>query len=888
MELRSTSHPLELPAGTRSKLRELQRRVWRLKLFEGFLRVFFGLAVSYLAVLGLDRLGETPSWLRGTILIAGSSVLAVWLPLHCRRWIWRTRKWEQVARLLRHRSPRLSDQLLGVIELVRNPQEQQRSEALCRAALAQVDGEVARHDLSHAVPATRHRRWTAFAAMPLALIVTAVALAPEASQNALWRWLLPWGNVERFTFARLEPLPAEIVVPAAEPFDVVLTLAPDTLWSPDVATASYADQSELTADKKSGRYSFMVPPQNRAGLLELAVGDARAAIRVLPTARPELTQIVAQVLLPDYLQRPGEHPRDLRGGSVSIVEGSEVHFVATASRELAFATMNGLRQNVSGAQISTRPVPVLAPSRHELSWRDRFGLEARAPFAFEVRSTEDEAPTLIVNELASETVLLVDDVLSFEVEVHDDFGVREVGLEWAGVEDRFDNPEPAHGEKIIAAGRPDLERVVASATFSAGSDGVPPQTLKLRLSAIDYHPERGRVTSRPFTVVVLSAEDHAIWLTRQLNEWQRRNLEVYEREQQLYQTNRELRALPADAIDRPENRRRIETQARAEATNARRLEALTRAGEELVREATRNDQFNATNLEDLARVLQALADLAENRMPSVADLLKQSAASPGSLAQASPRPVDPKASEAGETPPSVSSDRDSKSASSSGAAEPSPIPGLGDTESSLGGKEEDEPSESTPKESPPGRLTLPSTTLAGTAPPSKDSEPPAPKDPLDRALEEQEKLLAEFARVSDELRRILGELEGSTFVKRFKAASRMQIEVARDVNRNLLSSFGIPKEEREEESWPPLLADREVRESGKVALIQEDLEAYFNRTQEGKFETVLREMIDVGVVNGLHTLSADVEEGLDGQTIARAEYWADALDRWAEQLVGPG
>ena len=34
--------------------------------------------------------------------------------------------------------------------------------------------------------------------------------------------------------------------------------------------------------------------------------------------------------------------------------------------------------------------------------------------------------------------------------------------------------------------------------------------------------------------------------------------------------------------------------------------------------------------------------------------------------------------------------------------------------------------------------------------------------------------------------------------------------------------------------------------------------------------------------------TCDFGENLNGESIARAEYWADNLDRWAEQLVGPG
>ncbi|MEQ8763246.1 MAG: hypothetical protein RL885_04925 [Planctomycetota bacterium] len=930
MELPTTSPALELPVGTRDKLRTYQRSVWRIKLLEGLLRALFALTVSYLLVLGLDRLGETPGWLRLTILLGGASGLGLFLPLQWHRWIWGTRRLEQLARLLKHHSPRLSDQLLGVIELVQNRVEQQRSEALCRAALAQVDEEVMRHDFDGAVPSPRHRRWAAFAAVPLLLIVTAMATIPEASQNALLRWLLPWQTIERYTFARVEELPEERVVPFAEPFEVIVDLSSDTRWSPDLATASYDGQAEIEAERQGERYVLSVPPQKKAGLLEIAIGDVREAIEIVPTTRPELTRITAQVTLPDYLLQPGLHERDLRGGSVTIVEGSQVTLAASASRELAEATLDGRPQTIEGDRIVTDRESVSETVMHELAWRDRFGLEAREPFTLEIRGVEDEAPTLLIQELSNESVLLVDDVLAFQVQAHDDFGVREIGLAWAGVADRFENPEPAEGEKILAAGGPTNEDLKADAAFCARTDGVSPQVLKLRVWAVDYHPERERIYSPPFTVIVMSAEDHAIWLTRQLGEWQRRSLEVYEREQQLYQGNRELRSLPADQIDLPENRLRIETQARAEAANGRRLDTLTQVGEQLVQEAARNDQFNATNLEDLAAAVQSLKDLAKNRMPSVSDLLNE-AADAQTLAKAG-EPSEAKPSEgSSKSPPSVDSGQKQKPGSGKPSdSKPSEVPSISDPESGFASAEDDPEGEEDekPKSSSPGKLGLPGTTLQGKPQPGNQPEEEA-GDPLDEALKEQKDLLAEFARVSDELKRILGELEGSTFVKRLKAASRKQIEVARDVNRNLLAAFGQPieKEKKDEpakpvfgvieepvegavagieepvegavaeaeepapgdaEPWRALLSDRELHQSRLVAVIQEDLEAYFNRTQEGKFETVLSEMIDVGVVDGLFDMSDDVKTGFDGQTIAQAEYWGDALDRWAEQLVGPG
>src|SRR6201997_5276345 len=101
---------------------------------------------------------------------------------------------------------------------------------------------------------------------------------------------------------------------------------------------------------------------------------------------------------------------------------------------------------------------------------------------------------------------------------------------------------------------------------------------------------------------------------------------------QLFETNKQLRELSADEINQPGTRRRIETQAEAERTNGRRLSNLVASGEDLVKQAMRNPEFGVGHLEKWAEMLQILKDISANRMPSVADLLKQSAQAPGMVA----------------------------------------------------------------------------------------------------------------------------------------------------------------------------------------------------------------------------------------------------------------
>ena len=118
-----------LPPDLEAKLAHFRRRVWIVKLAEGIFAALFGLGLSYLLVFVLDRFGETPAWARFCILLAGAATLGLGLPLKWHRWVWRQRRLEDVARLIRMTFPRLGDQLLGIVELVRRMDRGMRAAA---------------------------------------------------------------------------------------------------------------------------------------------------------------------------------------------------------------------------------------------------------------------------------------------------------------------------------------------------------------------------------------------------------------------------------------------------------------------------------------------------------------------------------------------------------------------------------------------------------------------------------------------------------------------------------------------------------------------------------------------------------------------------------------
>ena len=214
----SVSQPnagLKLPSSLKIQLDEFRRRVWTIKSIEAACGALFGVFVSYLIVFGLDRVMDTPAAARTAIFLVAVAGCA-YVPIYLHRWIWCHRRLEQLARLLSRRYPSIGDQMLGVIELVRNEFEQNRSRALCEAAIEQVAEVARKRDFTDAVPNPRHRQWAWMAAVPAAAALLVLAVFPSAASNAWARFAAPWRPTPRYTFTNVEKLAERVIVPHGE------------------------------------------------------------------------------------------------------------------------------------------------------------------------------------------------------------------------------------------------------------------------------------------------------------------------------------------------------------------------------------------------------------------------------------------------------------------------------------------------------------------------------------------------------------------------------------------------------------------------------------------------------------------------------------------------
>ncbi len=868
---------LEIPESLKAKLLVFRRRVWMLKMVEALAGATIGILFGFLFTYLLDRFFDTSPLIRGLILFS-SAITCGLIPLAINQWIFKRRRLDQLARLLSETQPSAGDQLLGVIELSEDSSEQSRSPELVEAAIKQVAASVQNQDLSEAIPNPRHRqRSLAAGLLGLATIVLLIFTA-TATKNAWARFLIPWGSTPRYTFAGVQDLPANLVVAHGEQFSLSVSLRSDTEWSPSTASVAMTRQPPKIADLKAKGYHFSLPGLIQPTDLFVKVGDFKGLISIEPKLRPELNSIKAEVQLPSYLGRTDTITKDIRGASFSIVKGSEATFLANASRDLVTASVNGKAAHPVSASFSTEPLLVQRNEQLEFEWLDNDGLSGSKPFNLSIEATEDGLPTLICDNLPRRKVILDTEVLSFTIRARDDFGVKRVGIEWWGLDES--GSDLAAGESILGAGHQHAELLELAGVFSASAHQISPQPLAVRVFVEDYLPGRERIYSPTSVFDVLDAEQHAIWISTQLARWHRMSLDVRDREMQLHEANKELRQLPADELATESNLEKLSDQADRERNNGRRLKSLVQSGESLLKEAMRNEEISVDNLDQWAEMMQILKDISANRMPLVAELLDKSAQQ---ASQTPPKQDGKPAKQVGKNRLTQSGNSKPAEEQDPNKAAPTPAPSINDVESTQHDLSKAKPEETPPGKPSQGRFGLPDTKLAGNA--KSDSPPSDDQDPMETAVTEQKELLAEFDKVADELNNILANLEGSTLVKRLKAASRKQQTVASTLSTLVPNSFGVTEREKEIHAQTfILLAESESNSSSEASHIMDDMAAYFERSRFMLFQRVLDDMREQDVTAELRLLADDLRRE-NGLAISQAEYWSDNFDRWAEDLV---
>ena len=855
----SSNQPTPIPAELSKQLADFQRSLWRIKVTEAVLAGIFGLIISFLIVFALERLFPIPALARLAILIAGTSLAAIFAPYWVRRWVYGHRREEQLARLISRKFPKLGDRLLGIVEL----QDQQESKEamspeLRAAAMIHVANQAAKRNMNEALPYSRHKKLALGVLMGAAAITFGFSIAPKAGGNALKRWLMPLSDTDHYTFTQFDTdkIPDPLVVPLGEAFSFSAPLKKDSDNRPANARARYGQQEWIQADLgENGSYQFEFTGQETQDRITIEAGDANHRLWVEPEVRPEVSGFEALVTLPDYLQLDPRNV-DIRTGVLTALEGSKIVLKGSFSREISKASAHLDPQPLEETAISESRAPIEAenptelessrtkteeegkraaiesvvklPERHDLklsmdgatvstepidlgrfhasvpfTWTDVKGLDGAGSFKVEIKTSEDQTPTSYIQGIERNIVILAEETLEFDIISEDDFGLREIGLSWVGSFNKPSDDEPATGSITLKKGSPSSNRLSDRAIFSPQTYGIAPQTLILSAYTEDYKPERGRIFSEPLTIYILTRDEHAQVIKKrfdrvisELEDAARKELNNLDENERLDKNN------TAEELQSEEAKEQLAESEQKEAENAEKMKEVAKKMEEIFKDAARNGELDQKTMKEMADALQNMKELGEKDMPEV--------------------------------------------------------------EKKLG---EAQDQKSTPEKT------------------ERD---------LKEAIEKQKEALEKMQETIEKANQANENFEASTFVNRLKKSSADEGSIGNSLNSALTGKLAIVGATPNSDDIDPAnqrllgeLSGQQRSVTNDVRWIQEDLERFYARTQKPIHKEVYEDMAKSLIDEKLERLREKIQMNHTFTSRKLSKNWSDRLMSWAEKLEGP-
>lgn len=622
----------KLPESLQRQFAAMEQRLWRMDTTVAIGGTLCGLLLSFTLLFLSDRIWDTPVWLRSLCSLAALGAAGFFGMQWFRLWAVQRRDTKALAEIIQRHHRRLGDRLLGVVELADEARRPANvSPALCQAAIAQVAREAAPLDFTAAVAARRPRLIAAAALGLFTLVLVPFVLFPDASVNALKRWLLPGAAVTRYTFVTLSDLPARLVVPFGEPFEINCGVTPRSFWKPAKATSQIARQPAVEAPVKSGRARFQIPGQTQPGSLALRAGDAARQIAIEPTHRPALKQFTANITLPAYLNYPVLE-QAVQSGRLSYLEGSRLTFRGQTTRNLASAEMRDDQARALTVTADSFATAALTPAgvvTLNFSWQDVLGLRPQPALALLLQPQRDAAPQVELPDQPRETAILEDEIVTLRLTATDDFGVKELGLRY-----EFTNPPKAGGGEVNRAQKVKqgafTERKLAGAfDFSPAFLRIPAGAIvTLRGTATDFLPARAPAESSAHRLIILSREEHARMIQEQLEKLRVAIEELARKQENLTGETKRVQEMKPEKQADADTAKKLGEQSDEQKENARTLERVAEDGLRTLKDGLRNRSLPTKMLKDWAQSLEKMQDTAKQEMAQASESLQSAKQSP--------------------------------------------------------------------------------------------------------------------------------------------------------------------------------------------------------------------------------------------------------------------
>lgn len=227
--------------------------------------------------------------------------------------------------------------------------------------------------------------------------------------------------------------------------------------------------------------------------------------------------------------------------------------------------------------------------------------------------------------------MLEDTSIELEVEAADDFGLKELGVEWQGEKSFYDekeapaagmeNPEKAgkpvpgpHGETVLKTGSPTQTGLKGTFLFQANALKLSPQRVVVRGFTQDYKPGGKKVYSEPMIIFVLSKSEHAQMIRNELERIAGELEGMIRRMDAMTDEAKRLKAQEDKELNNSESQQRLHALADEERSNRRELNELLNRSETLFKEASRNSQIDPAGMKEFMKGISMLKPIPNSSM----------------------------------------------------------------------------------------------------------------------------------------------------------------------------------------------------------------------------------------------------------------------------------
>ena len=282
---------------------------------------------------------------------------------------------------------------------------------------------------------------------------------------------------------------------------------------------------------------------------------------------------------------------------------------------------NPVPLTIKGADFASDPAAMNASEAFTFNWLDKIGLTNATPLRLAVQARKDEPPIPDMPDLPRDVAILYSDMLKVRVQAKDDYGVRDLGLNWAFVTDQ---PVPTgNASTEVKVQTPTAQEKIAEKTFqwSASVYRVPPDsTVEMQGFARDYFPNRERARTPIYRIHVLSEESHAELLRQQLEALLTRGEEVSRLQEKIVANLRDL--LQNTNLTLAQRVGQLTQDREDQLQNSRNLDEISTEGQRDVQEAAKNPLISEQQIQQWSRTLQQWQQLAEQQMREAAESIQ--------------------------------------------------------------------------------------------------------------------------------------------------------------------------------------------------------------------------------------------------------------------------